>query len=273
MKGDAYIRGVSHESASAPPDAAVLRAFGVTGRAQRLTGGTAHAWRVGDLVLKPLDKTLEELNWQFEVLTNLQQLTEVRIAVPIRSKSAELAVAGWTGWPALAGSHAPRWQDIIAAGQQVHEALRDVRCPRAILDARTGLWAEADRVAWRERPLPARARVPEIVGLLDRCGPVRTPAQLVHGDLTGNVLFADGLAPAIIDFTPYWRPCTFASAVVAIDAVTWCDGGHELLSLVAAAHDGTELLRRALLFRLLAHPRPPEHLHRFKPTIDFIEPL
>lgn len=48
--------------------------------------------------------------------------------------------------------------------------------------------------------------------------PVCGPSQLVHGDLSGNVLFAEGLAPAIIDFSPYWRPTSYADAIVVIDA-------------------------------------------------------
>jgi hypothetical protein len=35
------------------------------------------------------------------------------------------------------------------------------------------------------------------------------------------VLFHDGLPPAIIDFTPYWRPVGYASAIVVADALVW----------------------------------------------------
>ena len=50
----------------------------------------------------------------------------------------------------------------------------------------------------------------------------------MHGDLTGNVLFARGLPPAVIDFSPYWRPVGFASAVVVGDALLW-EGADESL--------------------------------------------
>ena len=36
----------------------------------------------------------------------------------------------------------------------------------------------------------------------------------MHGDLTGNVLFAEGLPPAILDLSLYFRPPGFATAVV-----------------------------------------------------------
>jgi hypothetical protein len=60
------------------------------------------------------------------------------------------------------------------------------------------------------------------------CGSAR-PAQLVHADLGGNVLFAPGLAPAIIDFSPYWRPPGYAEAVAAVDAFLWFGAGDHVL--------------------------------------------
>jgi len=42
----------------------------------------------------------------------------------------------------------------------------------------------------------------------------------------GNVLFADASPPAVIDFSPYWRPAGLALAVAAVDALMW--GGARL---------------------------------------------
>jgi prepilin-type processing-associated H-X9-DG protein len=74
-------------------------------------------------------------------------------------------------------------------------------------------------------------------------------SQLVHGDLSGNVLFADGLPPAVIDWSPYWRPPPYASAIVMCDAALGHGAGVELL-----AGSDRQLLIRALLFRLLSEP-------------------
>jgi hypothetical protein len=92
--------------------------------------------------------------------------------------------------------------------------------------------------------------------LLRLAGPPPPPSetsQLVHGDLgSGNVLFAPGLAPAVIDFSPYWRPPGFAEAVVAGDAVVWHEAGVPLLRAVAAVSGPyfAPYLARAVIFRL-----------------------
>ena len=50
------------------------------------------------------------------------------------------------------------------------------------------------------------AVVPEVARLVAARRSVDAVSQLVHGDLSGNVLLAHGLPPAVIDFSPYWRP-------------------------------------------------------------------
>lgn len=73
------------------------------------------------------------------------------------------------------------------------------------------------------------------------------PAQLVHGDLTRNVLFAEGLAPAVIDVSLYWRPPDHAEGVVVADALCWHGGAESLLDLTGVP---VAAVARALLFRL-----------------------
>ena len=71
-------------------------------------------------------------------------------------------------------------------------------------------------------------------------GQCRLPSQLVHADLAGNVLFADGMTPAVIDFSPLERPAGLPLAVVAVDALMWQRARPEALD---------QLLARALIYR------------------------
>jgi prepilin-type processing-associated H-X9-DG protein len=123
-------------------------------------------------------------------------------------------------------------------------------------------WTVGDQVAWGERdresvladapgPLDGQLR-----GLLAALRPVHQPSQLIHGDLGGNVLFADGEPPVVIDFSPYWRPAGLALAVAAVDALMWSGADPAILGQLAiqAGYDPADfgqLLARALVYRLV----------------------
>jgi uncharacterized protein (TIGR02569 family) len=250
------------------PPADVLARFGVTALPEQLLGGQGAAWRAGDVVLKPLDMSVEALRWQAEVLGSVA-CDDFRVAPPLRDREGDLVVDGWTAWPLLEGAHAPRWADILAVGERFHCALADVGRPTAVLDARTDAWARADRIAWGEQPAGRHARVPEVAHLLAARTEVSAHDQLIHGDLSGNVLFADRLPPAVIDLSPYWRPADYASAIVAVDAVLWHGADVGLLSVV----ESRQLLIRALLFRLLASHDPAAAAAGYRRAIEFVEGL
>ena len=41
----------------------------------------------------------------------------------------------------------------------------------------------------------------------------------MHGDLAGNVLLVTDAPPSVIDFSPYWRPPSYAEGIVMADAL------------------------------------------------------
>lgn len=162
-----------------------------------------------------------------------------------------MVVDGWTAWTYVDGHHAERrWPDIIAAGTQFHRAFAGVPRPQFIARY-DDPWAIGDRVAWGEHPMDEFKAVPHIGRLRDRLRPVDTPSQVIHGDLTGNVLFSDSLPPAVIDLAIYWRPPAFATAIVVGDALTWEGADETLLSTVAQVGHFPQFLLRALLYRIV----------------------
>jgi len=209
VKSRVGVDGTYLEAMVVPPSG-VFDEFGAESDPQPLAGGRGTAWRAGGLVLKPLDMSASALEWQADVFASVRPIG-FRVAAPLRSRAGALVVEGWTAWPALEGLQAPRWDEVIAVGRRLHDALAGVERPARALDERTDIWARADRIAWAEAPAGELAAVPEVAQLLAARGPVNAPNQLVHGDLTGNILFADGLTPAVIDFSPYWRPTGSAS--------------------------------------------------------------
>jgi hypothetical protein len=80
------------------PPAPVLAAFDVDAALlQPLHGGQGMAWSAGELVLKPLDMSLDALVWQEAVLSDITE-DGFRLARPVRTRTGKLVVAGWTAW-------------------------------------------------------------------------------------------------------------------------------------------------------------------------------
>lgn len=249
------------QTRTAPPER-VLAAFGARGStAQPLAGGQGRAWTVGDLVLKPVDDDAEA-TWVAEVLSGLTE-DGFRINRPVRSDTGRWVIDGWAAWWVITGRHdtSGRWLDVLSAGARLTAALQGLERP-AFLDTRTHAWAVADRMAWGEAP---------VLVIHDRLRPLAerlaahvvrddSPSQVIHGDLSGNVLFAPGLRPGITDFTPYWRPAPFCSAVVVVDALLWHGAASSLVAAVPGA-DRTSLLARAALYRLLASDSLANGMH------------
>ncbi|KTR06427.1 hypothetical protein [Curtobacterium luteum] len=236
------------------PDDAVLRAFGAAGVTPvRLPGGRGMAWRVGDVVLRP-DDGPTVTDWRATVLAELPHTSAFRTPRPIATTDGAWRSGSWEAWEFVPGrADERRVEDVLRAGRAFHRALAHLDRP-AFLGAGSDpvrpddAWSRADRMAWEEEPLP---RDPSLDRLAAAFRPVRSPFQLVHGDLLGNVLFAGGHPPTVIDWPPYWRPAGLGSAVAAVDAVCW----HAFpLGRLGALGDGitewSQLLVRALAFRI-----------------------
>ena len=232
------------------PPPHVLAAFEASGDHVLLAGGQGTAWRCGDLVLKPLEgsMTLEELEWQGKLFDAVRE-DGFRVSRLRRSSDGSVLVDGWCAWAFVEGEHRERsWPEVIAVGERFHAAIASVPRP-SLLDRRTDHWAIGDRVAWGELLAPDFEHVKHLATLVRALRPVAAHGQLVHGDLTGNVLFAAGFPPAVIDFSPYWRPPGVASAIVVGDALVWEGADDSLLSAVAHVPDFPQLLLRALIYR------------------------
>ncbi|HEX7471693.1 MAG TPA: TIGR02569 family protein [Candidatus Limnocylindrales bacterium] len=235
-----------------PPPQDVLAAFGVSGSPTALSGGQGLAWHADDVVLKPADTSEEALAWQARVLIEVPP-EMVRVGRPERSTGGTFIVGGWSASVFCLGRHEPRrWSDIIAVGRRLHWALSQVARPE-FLASRADPWAVADRAAWGDIPLAPYRDTPHVTQLEAVLAPVRGPSQVIHGDLTGNVLFADDpLPPAVIDLSPYWRPAEFASAIVVADALVWEGARVSELTSAMDIDEFGQLLARALLFRIIA---------------------
>jgi uncharacterized protein (TIGR02569 family) len=234
-----------------------LEAIGLTGEPVRLPGGQGGSFRVGEAVLKPAEPDLRATLWLAETLATVEE-AGFRVSRPIRTANGSWDHEGWTASHFVPGTEpdhtsAPRWLDIIEAGRAFHNALAGRPRPD-FLDHRCTWWDIGDQVAWGEREadlIPPLERFHRLLRPLAGAPPLEN-RQLVHGDLTGNVLFTPGLAPAVIDLSPYWRPTAYAESVVVADAIIWHGAGQPLLR-TAAALSGPHFVpyvAQAVIYRL-----------------------
>jgi hypothetical protein len=267
------------------PGPEVLASFGASADLVSLPGGQGISWRAGEVVLKPVGDP-GVARWTADLYRDLNPLNPLdsldplaarrdpgfRVPRPLRTVAedgptgdwvAQDPLAGaWVAWQWLPGEPAswsgvsPFWPSLIAASRAFHAALAGRPAPPWL--GRDGSqWTVGDQVAWGERdPGSVLAAAPgplagQLRSLLAALRPVRLPAQLIHGDLGGNVLFAAGEPPAVIDFSPYWRPAGLALAVAAVDALTWSGADPAILDQLADQPELDQLLARAHVGRLV----------------------
>ncbi|WP_162940208.1 phosphotransferase [Gryllotalpicola protaetiae] len=240
---------------SSPPRS-VLDAFGLVEPPRLLSGGQGASWLSGGLVLKPESGAIHD--W-FATVASTISPQGFRLATPLQSGFGTWSVDGWSATTWLPGSPpdlstSMGWATVLAAGRAFHASTSSLSRP-SVLSTRTDRWAAADRMAWGEQNGELR---PEFADVARRLGPLLMPLgepQIVHGDLTLNVLLEPGLAPAIIDVSPYWRPTAYAEGVIVADALCWHGADRSLVEQLGVP---APAIARALLFRMLTTAQSPE---------------
>lgn len=236
------------------PSQRVLNAFGVSGEPERLPGGSA--WRRGDLVFKPVADRAHAL-WLANTLSGLI-LPGLRVARPVRARDGRWIVGGWSAARYLTGQPEHRYDEVVSAALKLAQAMAGLPRP-PFLARRQDLDGLADRIAWGEVNVPVEERKGgrwfEVLAVARK--PVALPAQIVPADLLGTVLFDGAEPPGVVDFTPYHRPAEWGAAVVAVDAIAWGGADIELLRRWSHLPEWSQLLLRAVLFRLAGNALNP----------------
>lgn len=235
------------------PPISVLHAFGGTEPIRRFGVGRGRTWVGGDVVMKPVNDEAEA-EWLASLATEIDQ-AGFRLAPPVRSHDDRWVVDGWAAWTRVDGEHSTtRWDELFRAADAFHQALSGTPRPEFIARmASASRWRVADGIAWGERRADQLGPVRFLPELLARRRAVDLPAQLIHGDLVGNVLFAHGLPPAIIDLSLYWRPVGYSAALVIGDAVAWEGASPGIVRLIHRFDQWPQLLLRAVIFRIVVN--------------------
>jgi uncharacterized protein (TIGR02569 family) len=183
-----------------------------------LIGIDLKTYRSGNIVLRNLGESRQDAGiWHAEFFSQIQE-NGFRISRPIRASDGSWTVRGWVAEQFLEGRHATKGDvdSIINAATHFHEAIAGTPLPEYRKKYQT-IWDRADQWAWSEAPKDIDPKLYALASELeDLKKPVTVTDQLIHGDLNlNNLLISDSLPPAVIDFTPYFRPAEFALAVTA----------------------------------------------------------
>lgn len=254
----------------------VLTAFGIDPNVplKALPGGSLVCYLAGnDIVLRPSEDGVESEQIA-QILIKLAQVMSpgapYRISrpIPVAGDPTRYVSHGWTALSFLSGS--PRdevdWDETLRTCRAFHRDIGEINIGKPeFLNRRMNRFREADLVAWDEKRLDELPSVKHVnvlsrisqplrqLGALKRDFTGDMPSQLVHGDIGGNMLFAqDGRQPpGIIDMTFYWRPAGYGAAIVVADGLLWHGEGEGLVRMYGTDADSIQVLVRALLFRIV----------------------
>lgn len=231
------------------PTDEILQAFGVLGKPVRLTGGEGNSFLVGNLVFK-LVISEEETAWRCNLLSNIK-CDGFRVAEPVKTKTGQWTYKSWEAAHFIEGKESKnRWREKIGVSRKFHAAIQHIPKP-SLIEAATHPWAVADRMVWGDQEMKYGQRLNKVMNRLERLvNPISLTKQLIHGDMTGNILFHESLDPGIIDLSPYWRPAEFATAVIVVDSIVWDGADKSLLAEIDNSRVMNQLLVRAAMWRI-----------------------
>ena len=233
------------------PDKNIALAFGSNNTPKLLKGGQGETYRAGEIVLKPAPQNKEELLWSINLLNNLNN-KKFRTVKYIKARNDSWVFKGWVAYKYIEGKHRNKnIEDICNVAVDFHKAIKSILKP-TFLDARKDAWAMADKMAWGELPLPLYFQPTKdiLTKLQNKRKKLNLKNQIIHGDISGNILFNKKHSPTIIDFSPYWRPANFAMAVVFVDAIVWNGVNKNKIKKFQNIKHFEQLIIRALIRRI-----------------------
>lgn len=254
-------------SQTPPPN--VLDAFGAEGSLIHVPGGRGLCYRTSqNILLRPSDdgKESEYIAILCKSLLELRPI-DYRVPRPIPASGfpARYVCSSWTAWEYLKGKATPQgnFDILMRACRAFHADAMGLATEKPLfLSTRQDRFTQADLVTWEEKKLEDVEEINSdvmatIQTTLDQLLKLRQPFRqeitnhLIHGDLTGNVLFdsENNSPPAIIDITLYWRPVDYAEAIIVADGLIWLNEDRKLVEMFGTDHTRIQLLVRALYWR------------------------
>lgn len=229
---------------------AIAAAFSSHEEPVLLPGGQGNSYVSGGIVLKR-EEDERIANWMAEFFQGLPDSPLVRLLRPVKSTHGTWMYEGYIAWVYMEGEHVKgHYAEKLSASMAFHGLMSDVE-PPFFLDVPRNSWAAADLVALGEKPFDYDEEFMELYRQIQpHLKPLEMRFQLVHGDLSANILLAPQLPPAIIDFSPAWAPNGFAEGILLADAIAWDEPPAEELEMFKEIPNIEQLAWRGALRRI-----------------------
>ncbi|TMU83548.1 hypothetical protein FGG79_19140 [Bacillus sp. BHET2] len=257
-----------------------VHSFNLNGEIVPLLGGQNTSVRVNDAVLKPVEEVLH-YEWLLTIIERFNP-QGYRLSKPVRSNKGTFVSGGWICTQFECGEEENgRIKEKLQVARLFHHDLSNINVKDMVqVDNR---WAKAHRIAWQteeiSKELPNKTR--KIINdlLLKVSLNEHYKVQIVHADLSGNILFEEVLPPLVIDFSPTVAPVEYAEAILVCDCIAWQGSKVSEIDVLSNNEFYKEMIIRAVVFRLAVEAifsgnnvnRFIEQYSLFKPIIDYIE--
>jgi uncharacterized protein (TIGR02569 family) len=229
----------------------IANKFGSIGIPKLLDGGQGTTYRSGEIILKPVG-FLAESKEAAEIVSGLTESPLLNLPKAVKSINGNWVEDGYVAWNFVPGTERQGYySEKLKVCDYFGDIFGGLGKPK-FLDLKNDEYTIADRVAWGELERIYPPEQQEIIDLVkSKIRPVNLPSQIIHGDISGNMVFTESGLPGVIDLTLYWRPRNFTKAILLIDAITWEDADPDIYDLVSNEPEIDQLLIRAALRRIV----------------------
>lgn len=212
----------------------------------------------------------------------------VRLVRPLRSTDGRVVISGYRAHAFVSGQPAQRIDETVAAALRIDDALAGIEIPEWMhrdLPANLSeddVFALADRAAWADDPTvllkrgldeSREARGHQVEALTAAAHihaltrPVSAPNQLAHADMVGTTIFSDTQAPIVTEIIPVARPHGYSAALTMVDGLVADAVDPGILQRFAHIPELTQLLARAVCYRLYIHALHPQARRAITPRL------
>ncbi|MCK8061115.1 MULTISPECIES: hypothetical protein [unclassified Fusibacter] len=226
----------------------ILEAFHLTGEGLALEGGQEQSRLFDKTVLKPVYD--ESYYNQIAEIFNQLENPAYRISKHLKANNGHYSFMGYGATMYEAGFEVDdRLKEKLLVSNAFHEALKEIAT--SLLPKTDDPWSRAHRLLWQGERLEATSDMAIFVNHLLNQLPIYDEAlQIIHSDLSSNILFHETLAPLIIDFSPAVAPKSFADAVLICDSIAWGSQPLASLELLKSNINFKESVLYAVAFRV-----------------------